>query len=65
MINQLSGSDLGDELILPKNMLRAEGDLFLCGTSLDKLCEELGIKIEVANTDGASFVEALLGLKEV
>ena len=65
MINQLSGCDLGECLILPRNMLRAEGDLFLCGTSLDGLSKELGVKIEIANTDGASFVEAILGLQEV
>ena len=65
MINQLSDCDLGEELILPKNMLRAEGDLFLCGTSVEELSKELKTKIEIANTDGAAFVEAILGLKEV
>lgn len=65
MINQLSDCDLGEELILPKNMLRAEGDLFLCGTSVEDLSKELKTKIEIANTDGAAFVEAILGLKEV
>jgi NifB/MoaA-like Fe-S oxidoreductase len=46
-------------------MLRAEGDLFLCGTSVEDLSKELKTKIEIANTDGAAFVEAILGLKEV
>ena len=62
---QLKGKELEESLILPRNMLRAEGDLFLCGTSVDELSEELGVKIEIADTDGASFVSAVLGLKEV
>jgi NifB/MoaA-like Fe-S oxidoreductase len=28
---QLAGCDLGERLLLPRNTLRAEGDLFLCG----------------------------------
>jgi len=62
---QLKGKSLEDSLILPKNMLRAEGDIFLCGTSVDELSEKLGVKIEIVDTDGASFAEAILGLKEV
>ena len=41
------------------------GDLFLCGTSVNELSERLNVKIEIADTDGASFAEAVLGLKEV
>ena len=62
---QLKEKPLEDSLILPKNMLRAEGDLFLCGTSVNELSERLNVKIEIADTDGASFAEAVLGLKEV
>ena len=63
--NQLKENSLEDALILPRNMLRAEGDLFLCGMSKDELSQKLGVKIEIADTDGASFVSAVLGLKEV
>ena len=65
MINQLKGKMLGEELILPRNMLRAEGDLFLCNTSVDELSGKLDIKVGIAEIDGASFVDAILGLKEV
>ena len=65
MINQLKGKTLGEELILPRNMLRAEGDLFLCNTSVDELSSKLDIKVGIAEIDGASFVDAILGLKEV
>jgi hypothetical protein len=43
-------------------MLRSEGDLFLCGTSLLELEDKLGVKITPIEQDGASFVEGLLGL---
>jgi hypothetical protein len=46
-------------------MLRAEGDLFLCNTSVDELSVKLDIKVGIAEIDGASFVDAILGLKEV
>ena len=65
LINQLSGNNLGDELLISRTMLRAEGDLFLCGTSLDDLKNTLNVEISTVEQDGASFVEALLGIKEV
>ena len=40
-------------------MLRFERDLFLDDVSLEKLSQELGVKVSVIDTDGYSFVEAL------
>ena len=65
LINQLTGSNLGEELLISRSMLRAEGDMFLCGTTLNELQKELGVSISVVEQDGASFVSALLGNKEV
>lgn len=59
---QLKDKDLYDELILPPNVLRAEGDLFLCGMSLDELSEKLNVKIRLSGNDGAGFVRAMLGI---
>lgn len=61
--DQLKDKDLFDELILPPNVLRSEGDLFLCGMSLDELSENLNVKINLSGTDGAGFISALLGIK--
>ncbi|MBQ8163094.1 MAG: DUF512 domain-containing protein [Clostridia bacterium] len=63
MIKQLSGKELGDRLLISRNMLRAEGDLFLCGTSLNDLENKLKTRVAVTENDGASFVEAILGLE--
>ena len=46
-------------------MLRAEGDLFLCGASIDDVKAQLGVEITPVEQDGASFVASLLGIKEV
>ena len=63
--SQLSGMPLGDELILPKNALRHEGDLFLCGMSCDELSESLGVCIRCAGEDGYELVSALLGVDSI
>ncbi len=61
---QLKGRDLGECLILPRNTLRADGDLFLCGMSPEELSEKLSVPIVFIEEDGAALVEALLGGKE-
>lgn len=62
LVNQLKGKDLGDELLISRTMLRSEGDLFLCNTSLENVENSLGVKLRTVEQDGASFVEALLGM---
>ncbi len=61
--DQLNGRELYDELILPPSVLRAEGDLFLCGMSLDELSEKLNVKIRLSSNDGAGFIRAMLGIE--
>ena len=60
--DQLKDKQLYDELVLPPNVLRAEGDLFLCGMSLEELSEKLNVKIRLSGNDGAGFVSAMLGI---
>ena len=59
---QLKNKELLDELILPPNVLRSEGDLFLCGMSIDELSEKLNVKIRLSGNDGAGFISAMLGI---
>lgn len=61
--DQLKDRELYDELILPPNVLRAEGDLFLCGMSLDELSEKLKVKIRLSSNEGAGFISAMLGVE--
>ena len=61
---QLSGQALGEELLLSRTMLRAEGDLFLCGMTPETLSEKLGVSITFTETDGADFLFSALGDKD-
>ena len=61
LFDQLKDAELGDELLLSNTMLRAEGDLFLCGETPDGLSEKLGVKIIFTENDGADFLFSLLG----
>ena len=61
--DQLKDKGLLDELILPPNVLRSEGDLFLCGMSIDELSEKLNVKIRLSGNDGAGFISAMLGIQ--
>ncbi len=64
LINQLADKPLGEELLISRSMLRSEGDLFLCGTSLDELSSTLNVKTTPIECDGASFVMGVLGIEE-
>ena len=62
LADQLSGLELGDELLLSSNTLRAEGDLFLCGMTPKELSQRLGgIEIKFSKNDGAELLSAILG----
>jgi NifB/MoaA-like Fe-S oxidoreductase len=60
-LRALKGTPLGDALLISRTSLRAEGDLFLCGASLDALSEALGVPIIPVENDGFAFLAALLG----
>ena len=62
MVEQLKGLELGDEVLIPANTLRADGDLFLCGMTPDELSRTLGVKVRVCPNDGAGFLTAMLGV---
>ena len=64
MAEQLSPLDLGDEVLIPENTLRADGDLFLCGMTPMELSEKLGKPVRISPNDGAAFLTALLGTNQ-
>jgi NifB/MoaA-like Fe-S oxidoreductase len=61
IIAQLSGKELGEALLIPENMLRAEGDLFLDDTSVEAVSERLGVPIVVVRRGGDSLFCAMTG----
>lgn len=59
--DQLRGRDLGDELLFPRVMLRADGDLFLDDTTPAWLSEQLGVPATPAPGEAADLIRAILG----
>lgn len=59
--NQLRGKELGEELFIPENALKADEDIFLCGMKLDELADKLGTKATPLGDDGYEFVRAIIG----
>ncbi len=64
IIAQLKESDIGEELLIPENMLRASGDLFLDNTSVEDVETALSTKVRVVSRGGYALCEAMTGLQE-
>ena len=58
---QLKGKDLGQELLIPMCMLKADEKIFLDDYSVAMLEEELGTKITIVKNCGKDFIEKILG----
>ena len=58
---QLAGRDLGDELLLPVNMLRSGENVFLDDVTVPELAQTLQIPIRIVESSGQDLVDALLG----
>ena len=64
VVEQLKGRELGDELLFPAVMLRADGDVFLDDMTPAELSERLGVPVCPSENDGAKLIAALLGIGE-
>ena len=61
IISALDGTELGDELIIPPNCLRSEGDMFLDDMTVEELSERLKIKVTQNGASGEELLSALTG----
>ena len=59
---QLAGKDLGEELLLPINMLRSDERVFLDDVTVDELSQALGIPVRIVDTPGRALVDAVAGM---
>ncbi len=57
---QLTEQPLGDLLLIPRNALRSEGDLFLCGMSKEELSRALGVRVLPVDVDGEALLDSIL-----
>ena len=58
--SQLEGKPLGEALLISRTMLRAQGDLFLDGTTPEWLSQRLGVPVITVGADGAELLRALV-----
>lgn len=63
LLEQLEGKDLGEELLIPVNMLRSGEDYFLDDTRLDEIQEKLKTRITVVPSSGDALFRAFAGLE--
>ena len=61
IISALDGTELGDELIIPPNCLRSEGDMFLDDMTVEELSERLKIEVTQNGASGEELLSALTG----
>lgn len=60
LAGQLSGRELGDELLIPDTMLKSGEDVFLCDMTVDELSEILGVRVTPTGTSGRDFIASCL-----
>lgn len=63
IIEQLSSTDIGEELLIPSVMLNNENEMFLDSITLNELSERLNVKITPVNNDGYELIDKILGVE--
>lgn len=63
LIAQLTGRELGARLLIPVNMLRHGGDVFLDDTRVCDIEAALGVPVTVVEQDGFDLLDAMLARK--
>lgn len=61
LIAQLSGQELGEELLLPEVMLKAEESVFLDDITLEELENTLQVKVNIVKSSGQDFFRSVIG----
>ena len=61
VVEQLEGKELGDELLFPAVMLKADEDIFLDDMTLNEARETLQTPLIPVDSDGEAFLSAILG----
>ncbi len=54
-------AELGEKLYIPKNMLKADEDIFLDNITLSEVSEKLGVPVIPASDEGYDLIEDILG----
>lgn len=60
LIDQLKNQDLGNTLLLPSSMFRAQGDIMLDDTSVNDIETALNVRVRITQNDGFDLLSAIL-----
>ena len=60
---QLMGKELGEELLLPQNVLRSGEDVFLDDMTVSELGNTLQVNTNIVKSSGRDFVKKILGIR--
>jgi NifB/MoaA-like Fe-S oxidoreductase len=61
LMAQLAGTELGQRVLIPQNMLRHGEGVFLDDVTTEQVRAALGVPLEVVPQDGAALLRAVLG----
>lgn len=61
LLKNLKGRELGDEVLLSSNMLKADEDIFLDDMTLEELSKALGVPVRKTGGTGEALLLAILG----
>jgi len=64
IIEQMKHKELGERLLIPSSMLRAEGDVFLDDLSVDDVANALSAPVVPVPVNGGEFLNEILYCKE-
>jgi len=64
LIDQLSGRELGEKLLFPRNMLRHGEDVFLDDVTTADVSKALGVEVIAVDQNGADLLRAMIWKQE-
>jgi NifB/MoaA-like Fe-S oxidoreductase len=63
LLEQLAGLQLGESLMLSRNMFRSDTEVMLDDVTREELESKLGVGVQIVDPDGASLASALANVR--
>ena len=63
IVKQLQGKDLGDALILPSNVLKADEDIFLDDMTVSELQNALQVQVIIVKSSGVELFHTIIEME--
>ncbi len=55
---------MGDRLLIPCNMLKADEDVFLDDYTVSQVADALQVSADIVKSSGQDFIDAVIGSKQ-